>query len=290
MYTQDINTSQRYTTQVNFEANCIGEQGGILLSSEPVWVAKPFPNNPIWGRLGSIFDNEHFLYPAIPVDIGVTSIKMDETPLRILRTPIKRAGDLNLYIPQELERFVSLLKHVLETELIANDDYLNSHGHITVEHTYIEKNNVQRVPGWHVDGFQGARQHTHSSEHSYLWCSIQPAEFCIQPFFINHIDSARHSVFAEFERQAQDINVFSGLANHIYLIDPYIVHRSTPMKESNWRTFVRITFSDIELEDPMNTVNKMIPLAQNYESRIDHRDRLYIYENEIDLYPYGVCR
>ena len=272
----------RYTDQVHYQAARIGYQA-LQLRQPPLWVPKPFAHSPLWSRMGTPFHPEHYLYPAPPVDLGKVVLSEASQPrppaeLRVLRCPIKVAQDPTVLLPQELAAFEPLVRHVLETEAAHNPRFLEAWAHISVETTYVQAGHTQRVPGWHVDGFQGVRQERHGIEHSYLWADVAPTQFCVQPFVLGHLDPARHNVFALFEQEAREANVLQGLPHHIYLIDPYVVHRAAAMPAAGWRSFVRITFADTYLDDPVNTVNVALRIAQNAAPRLEVRDRLFAYE------------
>lgn len=280
----------RYTEIVKYEKSVIGEKS-VLLDIPPTWVPTPFPASPLWQRMGSVFTHEQYLYSCPPVDCGVVSLNIPEPstkPLRVLRCPIKKPGTRTFIVPAEVKDFMSLIQHIAELDQTNNGDFEASWAHITIERTFIEAGETQRVPGWHVDGFQGVRAPRHAIEHSYLWSDSLAFETCIQPFFLNHLDPARHNIFDEITRQAKETNTYAGFPEHIYLIDPYVVHRSPVMPKSGWRTIVRITFTTTELEDPVNTVNASLGLQQSYPARIDVRDRLYTYQGPLPWALYAV--
>ena len=270
----------RYTDNVHYEPASIGERA-LRLEQKPLWVPKPFAHNPLWARMGQTFDPEHFLYPTPPVDLGKVELKLPaeqfESPVRVLRCPIKAAQNEAVLLPEELSAYEPLVRHVLETELAHNPRYLQSWAHITVERTFVQVHKTQRVPGWHVDGFQGVRAPRHGIEHSYLWSDVAPTQYCLQPFLLTHLDFARHNVFDVFDQEASRY-VFGGLENHVYLLDPYIVHRAALMDNSGWRTFVRLTFTETYLDDPVNTVNLSLHIPQDAPARLEVRNRLFGYE------------
>jgi len=278
----------RYSEKVKYEQNQIGETVTELLF-ESRWVSTPFPNNPLWRRMGAVFDPEHFLYPSPPVDLGKVDIDVGSLEgTRVLRCPIKKPGSRTVLLPTELAPMTPFVRFVCETEAFANQHFEEFWCHITFENTYVEAKKTQRVAGWHVDGFQGTRVARHRAEHSYLWATSKGAEFCLQPFFVSHLDPTRHNLFNTLAEQAQEVNSYQGIARHVYLIDPYIVHRSPWMDVSGQRSIARITFTETELEDPTNTRNLSLGQPQDYAPRIDVRDRLSTYDGEIPWAQYGI--
>ena len=62
-------------------------------------------------------------------------------------------------------------------------------------------------------------------------------------------------IFDEFEKQANEENVYGALNSNVYIIDPYMVHRSPVMKQNTSRLLVRVTFEYQKLLDPNDTKN-----------------------------------
>lgn len=278
----------RYSSQVRYEPNTLGKSC-ITLSLPGHWVPRPFPNSPLWSRMHQVFDPEHFLYAAPPVDVGKQRVNTSElSGMRALRCPVKPPGSSQLSIPSELAPLRGLIEQIVELEVACNPRFQDFWAHVSFERTAVRAGATQRVPGWHVDGFQGVRVPRHQIEHSYLWADIAAAEFCLQPFFVSHLDPARHNVFDELAHQARSENAFAGLPEHIYLIDPYVVHRSPVLATDVVRSVFRLTFTETELEDPVNTVNLSLPHAGGYRARTDVRDRLFAYEGEPPAGYYGL--
>lgn len=281
---------KRYTETVKFQPNKIGKKCIVTpIVTNPPWVPQPFPQNPIWNRINKDFDPEHFMYSCPPVDMGKVELE-GTAETRVLRCPIKVRGSSKIYLPEELKCCMPLVRHVVETELSRQSlpKYLCYYAHISYENVKIQKGSSQRAPGWHVDGFQGVREPRHQIEHSYIWSDKYPTEYCIQPFFMQHLDPSRHNAFDEMVKQANGANVYKGLAGHVYLIDPYVVHRSTILPKDCTRQFARITFSMTELRDAANTKNLGIELEQAYPERLDVRDRLSAYAGAVPWDMYGV--
>ena len=169
-----------------------------------------------------------------------------------------------------------------------NKDHDKTFCHITYDKFYGQ--NYQRLPGFHGDGFQGSKFPTKvTAEHSYIIATNPPTEFCLQPFFLKHLDEAKHNFFLELDSQAQECNVYKSLSNHLYLIDPYMVHRTPFLADMIDRKFVRITYTFTELENPHNTINSMFD-NQSYENRVDIRTTLCTNEFPVPYHLYGLER
>jgi len=166
----------------------------------------------------------------------------------------------------------------METEFNINPKFYDYACHLTFDNGEINKNGYQRYPGFHVDGFQNhdSLLEIHENEHSYVWADNQATLFSLQPYFIEHLNFEVDDLHAELNRQTKLDNIYQGVNNGIYLFDPYMVHATPFFKDiSQKRNFIRITFEEIQLKDPVNSINKMFPKKlQTYIKRIDLRTRL----------------
>ena len=63
--------------------------------------------------------------------------------------------------------------------------------------------------------------------------------------------------------------------NHVYVIDPYIVHRRDPASAGQVRSFFRLSFVPIAIESDDNTQNSLLPVAPF--NRADIRDTMINY-------------
>ena len=102
--------------------------------------------------------------------------------------------------------------------------------------------------------------------------------------------SRNHNLFHEFEQQSRAENIFRTLPWHVYLIDPYMVHRTPPITATGRRLFIRITVAFTELQHPKNTINPLFPDSGVYAQRWDIRDFLSTYPGEIPYELYGLLR
>jgi hypothetical protein len=267
----------RYSHSLSMRPATIGAE--ILERTFPVlWVPCPFPHAPVWQRLGQPFDRTHFLAAHPPVQLGHlmdVGVKEAEGVRAYLRTPIKAAGTDTVQIPTEMAPILPVIEHALETFAAWYPDWTNRHVHVTWEAGWVEEGTTQRVPGWHVDGFQGVRQAPHASEASVLWADALPTQYCVQPFFLDHLDPSRHNVQDAMVNQAQETNAYTGLPAGLYLIDPYCVHRAAVAPARTWRNFVRVTVADVRLDDPGNTRNVGLKGPQETPARLEVRDRLF---------------
>lgn len=249
-----------------------------------LWVPQPFPHAPVWRRLGQSFDRAHFLAAHPPIQIGHmvdAGVSETEGSRAYLRCPIKTADTDTAQIPCEMAPVMPVIVHALETFAAWYPQWLTRHVHVTWEAGWVEAGTTQRIPGWHVDGFQGVRQGPHATEASVFWCDALPTEYCVQPFYLTHLDPSRHNAQEALVAQAQEVNALAGRSGGLYLIDPYCVHRGAHATERVWRNFVRVTVADVPLDDPGNTRNVGLRGCQDAPDRLEVRDRLWVSSSPI---------
>jgi hypothetical protein len=191
-------------------------------------------------------------------------------------------------IPSELKFLMPLIEKISQYEKFINLEHEQYFCHLTFYNNFLEPNSYQVYPGFHVDGFQGANINPKTKiEHSYVLSTNPTTEFCIQPFFLNHLDESKHNFFLELDRQAKKENIYSTLNNHLYLIDSYMVHRSPKIIKPTFRTMIKVTYSFYESEHIRNTINPFFD-GQKYENRVKLKGNFSPFEFEPPYHLYGL--
>lgn len=249
------------------------------------------PKHPFYREQHEPFDVERYEYARPPIEIGHSRLDLSSIgpTVNVLRMPIKNPHT-EYKCPLAIKPFWNLIERVAEYECGFNPRHDDCMVHITIDRGTIEKGTTHRYPGFHGDGVQGAKfsQKEYTPvEHSYVITSFPPTEFCIQPFFFKHLNDAKHNIFHEMEVQVREVNVFKTIPLHLYLLDPYMVHRTPYVEETTERIFVRITYVYSELMNPHNTVNPLFP-GQQYEEKHDVRKFLTLYPGEVPWEVYGL--
>lgn len=261
--------------------------------------APTMPEHPFYTYHDKKFSKDRLMYSSIPLHIGSYDIVFDPTQIvNVLRCAIKKSGGREIVLPVELDFLKDYIMFCCTYETSFNKRFEDLFIHITVDwNPCIKKGETQRVPGFHVDGFQGSKfPEKHEIEHSYLWSTSFVSEnnglnhgcgteFCIQPFFISHLDDSKYLVFNEFNKQANESNVLKTLDNNVYIFDPYMVHRSPVVNTNTSRLLVRITMEYQKLLDPNDTVNPGLLFEVPY--KYDIRNRLCEYKIPLNKEMYG---
>jgi hypothetical protein len=212
---------------------------------------------------------ETFGQPAVL--IGRTlDLEVPKTPQMILRMMIRNPFSQGFQIPKELDW--------LRTVILACDTVEKTHGvenpyvYVTVRHGIV---NTVTDDLWHVDGF--SMRMPHVPEHNYIWADVHPTEILDQWVTLPHdFDPMRHNIHHYFQDVADESNTCIMRAEHIYAIDPYVIHRRPSIPAGTQRTFFRVSFIPVEIEDDTCHVNPLIPREKPY-GREDIRHRLERY-------------
>ena len=259
----------------------------IEFEAKGLWTPMIDADNIAYQSLFKPFNLNQYLYPRPPVDMGF--VEPVSSKINVLRMPLKFPGT-GYRIPRQLAVLEPLIRRCAEYEAFINPAHNNCFCHITHDLSDVEAGTHHRFPGFHGDGIQGTKLTPKVNvEHSYILTTAPPTEFCLQPFFLKHLDEAKHNYFLEFDKQAKEANVYGSLPNHLYLIDPYMVHRTPKIKKKVRRLFLRITYAFTELQHPKNTVNPLFA-GQEYHKRVDIRENLMPNEFEVPLHLYGLTK
>lgn len=206
---------------------------------------------------------------------GQSKLTLDSFPMRlaapdqyVLRMMIKSPETNGFVIPGELlwlERSV-LACHEIQRERFVDHPY----AYVTVRSGIVTSTTDDL---WHVDGF--SMRVPHPPEQNYIWTDTQPTEVLNQVFDIpKDFDPFKHNIHQYFQdHEAGEIITLE--PEKFYAIDPYVVHRRPAVTAGIRRTFIRISFIPIEIEDDTCTQNPLLP-HKSY-GRTDIRQQLVRY-------------
>jgi hypothetical protein len=187
----------------------------------------------------------------------------------ILRMMVKSPWSKGLQIPKELH----WLSHTIARCVYQQNQLCVDHPFVYVT---VRSGEVRSVTDdqWHGDGF--SMRVPHAPEQNYIWTDVQPTEVLDQRFeFPEDFDPFKHNVHTFFQDRAGEQNIRVLKPKRLYQIDPYIVHRRPPVTAGTQRTFFRISFVPVEIEDDTCTQNPLLPVK--HYGRPDIRDTLISY-------------
>jgi len=145
--------------------------------------------------------------------------------------------------------------------------------YITVRHGVVTS---QTDDQWHVDGFSTRQPHV--PEQNYIWCNTVGTEYVpLEVPFPKGFDPLVHNINSYLQKFIDPSRIANCEENTLYCMDPYILHRRPPTTAGMVRTFVRMSFVPIEINDVNNTPNPLLPRAYNRDG-VEHRNTLIDYE------------
>jgi hypothetical protein len=192
----------------------------------------------------------------------------------VLRVPIMVDGE-NYKIPKGLGWLTELITEAITHQ---REEYGVKHTfcYVTVRHGKVRSETDDE---WHVDGF--STKITHIPEQNYIICDHTPTEYIVGGVdFPDDFDPRKHNVNNFLESALRGQNVKCIPENTLCVMDPYILHRRPNSTAGSIRTFVRISFVPIEINDVNNTQNPL--LLRDYTNEgVVARDKLEIYRGDI---------
>ena len=272
--TGESKTKEEIYQQRNKAKQDIGEFDNKPLTSGKTfiaperWYPKVQPLSPTYKDMLEPFEPKKYTNPRLPIDLGVASIENIQKCPNVLRMPLKWWESEDIKVPEEFSYIQSILHRIFTYDKCHNPLYHLQAAHITHDTRIVEEGKTHRFPGFHGDDLQGGSfPEKEIVAHSYILTSDPGTEFCLQPFFVGHIEDSHERHFTEFDKQAQEDNIYVTRPGHLYLMDPYSVHRTPLETTPGPRTFLRITFSTANMLLPHNTVNPMFEDRQEeYEN------------------------
>lgn len=184
--------------------------------------------------------------------------RVPRNPQMILRMMVRNRSTNGWQIPGELDW--------LAPTILACDKLQVSHGirnpfvYITVRHGPVISETDDL---WHVDGF--SMRVPHPPEQNYIWSSCFGTETLPQKMELPaDFDPMKHNIHQYFQDRADSRMIHVLRPMTLYAIDPYVIHRRPSLPRTVNRTFFRISFVPIEIEDDTCTINPLIPRLRPY--------------------------
>jgi len=206
-----------------------------------------------------------FSLPNDPIAIMEGKDVPDTNEQYILRMMV-RSNVLPLTIPPELKWLESTI-HQLDDIQKANSLH-NPFIYVTVRHGIVKSTTDDL---WHVDGF--SLRMPHVPEQNYIYVNVEPTEYLSTCWKMPEtFDGMKHNIHWYFQDHAKQEDIRIAKAGTFYLIDPYCVHRRPVLTNGIMRTFVRISFIPIEIEDDTCMRNPLFP--EKVYGREDIRNKL----------------
>jgi len=210
-----------------------------------------------------------FQTAGTPIDLGPLELQCPEERQYILRMAIRAKGGL-IRLPSELEWVRPMLDVAqLHQALLDND---HPFVYVTVRHGLVSS---ETDDAWHVDGF--STKVAHHPEQNYIWTSRDGTEYAdLSVKFPEDFDPLAQNVNDYLSRYVDDQAIQACQPQTIYCLDPYMIHRRPQSTAGLMRTFVRISFVPIQINDVNNTQNSLLPQQYDHDG-VAHRNTLSSY-------------
>lgn len=202
--------------------------------------------------------------------LGKGGIRPAQDEQYILRMMIRTPTAGGFQIPTELEWLRTIIETCDGQQRL--DKIKNPYCYVTVRHGIVRSETDDL---WHVDGF--SMRVPHIPEQNYIYASREGTEVLEQEVNLpDDFDPMKHNIHSYFQDVADIKNIRTLKSRTLYRIDPYVIHRRPAVTQGTLRTFFRISFIPIEIEDDTCTVNPLIPRIRPY-GRGDIRNTLERY-------------
>lgn len=197
---------------------------------------------------------EDYNHAGYPVNIAKREFDLPKDRQYILRMMVRTPDSNGFHIPKQLDW---LKDTILELDGIQKENgLLNQFVYVTVRHGLV---NSETDDIWHVDGFTMRTQHL--PEQNYIWTDTETTEYAEQAFaFPDTFDPLKHHIHWYFDDRVKEENAKRCEEKMICLIDPYFVHRRPKVSTGKMRTFWRVSFIQIEIEDGQCEQNPLLPV------------------------------
>ena len=228
------------------------------------------PLTSIASRASQRLSLDGFANPGVPEKLRRLDLTPPAERQYILRMAIRAEGGAYL-IPNELE----WLKPLFFAALAHQDSLGVDHPfcYFTVRHGLVDSATDDE---WHVDGF--SMKVPHGPEQNYVWCSHTGTEYAaLQAAFPADFDPLRHNVNHFLAGLVDNEIVGACDAQTVYCMDPFLLHRRPAATAGIQRTFVRLSFVPIEIDDTNNTQNPLLPRSYSADG-VAFRNRLATYQ------------
>lgn len=182
------------------------------------------------------------------------TLKPDVDTQYILRMLIKSPETNNEFaIPDELNWIKPTILRLDNLQKFNN--LQNPWVYITIRHGVVT---TKTDDSWHVDGF--SMRFPHVPEQNYIFANHTGTEYADQIVkFPDDFDPLKHNIHDYFSDHGNITNIKKCEDGAIYLIDPYCIHRRPTETKNSIRTFWRLSFLPIEINDNGATDNPLLP-------------------------------
>lgn len=204
----------------------------------------------------------------VNVDAELEDVPADQMILRMLLRP--KYGEF--HIPEELDWLKDTILRLSEVDRDITG-IKDSWCYVTVR----SGTPFPTTDEWHFDG--GSLRVELIPERNYIWCSKFGVQYKLGGVsYPEDFDPVKHDLFSYARKEVAQSRVLTADEKMWYLLSPFCLHRRDPMSNGHHRTFVRVSFIDIEVRDVRCTQNPLLPtIAYKRDPVASFRDKLSEY-------------
>lgn len=225
-------------------------------------------NENLVARAHRLVSVAEFANAGSPIELGHLDLTAPAERQYFLRMAIRAEGS-NIALPDELLWIKPLLDAALahQTEIGTDHPFC----YVTIRHGEVTS---QTDDEWHVDGF--STKVAHVPEQNYIWASADATEYApdLKVVFPEDFDPRIHNVNPMLAAHVGEVRECE--PKTIYCLDPYLLHRRPSKTTNTHRTFVRISFVPIEINDINNSQNPLLPRTYDHDG-VAFREKLTVY-------------
>lgn len=189
---------------------------------------------------------------------------------QVLRMLVKTKYDNAFRIPGQLQWLTREIRQALTLDRAATG-IENSWCYVTVR----DGVPTDDADAWHLDG--ASLRTELIPERNYVWTSDGFQYKTGEVAFPEDFDPVRHDLFEYAEFSLEDEPLREAPGHEWYVLSPFCFHRRRPGTVDT-RTFIRISFLDIEIRDECCTPNPLLPTQAYGRNPVkSFRDQLTTY-------------
>lgn len=146
-------------------------------------------------------------------------------------------------------------------------DFEHRHGewygyiYLTAKHMFVSSESSMNRPGWHIDGYG-------TDDINYFWYDKFPTEIANQEFY--DLSDDHEASLIQMEEQVDRNCIVTFPDRSLLRLDNTVVHRVAPVTKSDYRTFVKVSFSNDKYNLKGNAHNYLL----DYEFNMVERERI----------------
>lgn len=190
----------------------------------------------------------------------------------VLRMIVKHAHS-DFEIPDEISWVTPLLMEAYKFQKeVIKINHLCCY--VTIRHGIVSSHNDDV---WHVDGF--STKISHIPEQNYIISNCYPTEVAHKAIsFPLGFDPLIHNIHSYIQNRISKYDIQNVGIGEMWCVDPYVIHRRPIIPSGVIRTFVRISFTPIEIMDDNNTPNPLLQMPKYNRDGVEIRNKLLDYD------------